>query len=364
MRIIAVGDISFNGGYHRLLERRGPGFPTRLLSPMWAMADLRLGNLESPLVASAPKVEPDKLTLRAAPRALESLVCAGIDCVTLANNHTMDYGPEGMFETIEGLEGAGIAHHGAGHDASAAQAPAILERNGQTIGLLAYCDVSRGSPTYAGPARPGVAALDIDDCCEAIRALRSKVDWVIVQTHWGQEMCRLPSPEQRLQAGRMVAAGAHLILGHHAHILQPCEWIAGVPVFYSLGNFLFSDMYWRGCNSAGEHFCCRLRLHPDCRQVGWAEIRLCKGNPVEARLRTARLRRSLDVVPAESPGRQSDWNRLCRRLDVPDHEAEYATESRRAAVLRDWSYESRSLFRRLETRLFHYGLLPLGSEGT
>jgi poly-gamma-glutamate capsule biosynthesis protein CapA/YwtB (metallophosphatase superfamily) len=364
LRIIAVGDISFNGGYHRLLERIGPGFPTRRLSPLWAAADLRVGNLESPVVASAPKVEPSKLTLRAAPRALENLACAGIDCVALANNHTMDYGEEGMSETIERLEGVGIAHHGAGRDVNSAQAPAIVERNGQRIGLLAYCDPSCGVTAFAHAGSPGVAALDIDDCCIAIRALRSNVDWVIVQIHWGQEMCRLPSTEQRVQARRMVAAGADLILGHHPHILQPCEWIAGVPVFYSLGNFLFSEMYWRGCNSLGEHYCCRLRLHPDCRQVGWAEIILRQGNPIEARLHPARLKRSLEVVPDESPGRLSDWNRLCRRLEVIDYEAEYAPESRRAAALRDWSYESRSLFRRLETRLFHYGLIPLGSEGT
>src|SRR5262249_3606543 len=118
LRIIAVGDLSFNGRYHGLLKRRGPDFPTRLLPPIWSGADLREGNLESPLVSSASKVEPSKLTLRAAPRAPESLMHFGIDCITLANNHTMDYGPEGMFETVARLEVAGIAHHGVGRDAA------------------------------------------------------------------------------------------------------------------------------------------------------------------------------------------------------------------------------------------------------
>ena len=120
VRIIAVGDLSFNGGYHRLLEQRGPEFPVRRLATRWEGADLRLGNLESPLVASAPKVEPSKLTLRAAPQSLETLRRLGIDCVSLANNHTMDYGPEGMFETVEKLQSIGIAHHGVGRDASSA----------------------------------------------------------------------------------------------------------------------------------------------------------------------------------------------------------------------------------------------------
>jgi hypothetical protein len=161
----------------------------------------------------------------------------------------------------------------------------------------------------------------------------------------------------------MVAAGAHLILGHHTHILQPCEWIAGVPVFYSLGNFLFSEMYWRGRNGAGERFCLRLRLHPSSRLVGWAEIHLRQEHPTQARLRPARLRRTLDVVPDERPGRLSDWDRLCRRLDVTDYEAQYAQESRRALALREWSYESRSVLRRLEMRMFQYGLIPHAVEG-
>ena len=88
----------------------------------------------------------------------------------------------------------------------------VLERNGQTIGLLADCDASRGAATSAGPASPGVARLDIDGCCAAIRALRSEVDWVIVQIHWGQEMCRLPSPDSG-EVGSTVAAGPDLILG-------------------------------------------------------------------------------------------------------------------------------------------------------
>ncbi len=358
VRIVAVGDISYNGRFHELLERHGPGFPFRRLAPRWDGADLRLGNLESPLAASAPKVIPSKLTLRGAPRAAESLVRAGFDCVSLANNHTMDYGPAGMAETINSLEGAGIAHHGAGPDADSAHAPVVLERNGLAIGLLAYCDPSSGASMPSGPQRPGVARLDVDACCAAIRALRSAVNHVVVQVHWGQEMCRLPSPEQRATARRMVEAGADLILGHHPHVLQPCEWISGVPVFYSLGNFLFSEMYWRGCNDEGEHFCCKLRIQRECRRAGWVEAVLRPGGPALARLRPARLTPGREVAPDETPARLAEWDRLCRRLD-----GDYRAESRRAAALRDWSYGSRSFLRRLEVRLFHHGLIPHAVEG-
>src|SRR5262249_4310292 len=101
-----------------------------------------------------------------------------------------------------------------------------------------------------------------------------------------------------------------------------------------------------------------------CRQAGWADVVLRKGYPTESRLRPVRLRRDLEVVPDETPSRLAAWNALCHRLHATDYIAEYATESRPAAGPRNWSYESRSLLRRLETRLFHFGLIPLGSEGT
>ena len=137
-----------------------------------------------------------------------------------------------------------------------------------------------------------------------------------------------------------------------------------VLVFYNLGNFLFSEMFWRG-RHAGEHFCCRLRLHPDCRQVGWAEIILRQGNPIEAGLRPARLKRSLEVVPDESPitafGLESVMlpprrPRLQGRVRLGIARASQRFGTGRMSPVR--------CFRRLETRLFHYGLVPLGSEGT
>jgi hypothetical protein len=98
----------------------------------------------------------------------------------------MDYGPGGCSRRSPGSKGPGTPVTEAGRDASAAGAPVILERSGQEVGLLAYCDASCGAATYARPGSPGVAALDLNDCCTAIRALQSEVDWVTLQVHWGQ----------------------------------------------------------------------------------------------------------------------------------------------------------------------------------
>src|SRR5207302_2434220 len=112
IRIVAVGDLSFNGRYPRLLKRQGADHPFRAVLPAWHGADLRLGNLESP-VTTAPRAAPSKTTLRAPAEAVASLRAADFDCLTLANNHMMDYGPRGLAETQAALDAAGLRHVGA-----------------------------------------------------------------------------------------------------------------------------------------------------------------------------------------------------------------------------------------------------------
>ncbi len=361
IRIIAVGDLSFNGRYHRLLARHGPAQPFRRVSAAWSSADLRLGNLESP-ITTAPKTFPSKLTLRSAPDAAASLRTAGLDCVTLANNHMLDFGAAGLADTRTALDAAGIAHVGAGTDLASAAAPVVLHRNGQSIGLLGFCLVAQNSPLYAGPATPGVAAFDADAAARSIRGLRPCVDWLIVQIHWGVEMSRLPTTRQRQWARRIVEAGADLIVGHHPHVVQPFETVAGAPVFYSLGNFLFSDMYWRGC-SQGDTFLTKLRLNALSRRTGWAEVVLTPGGPSKAHFHTARLGNDMAVRPEPTAGRRREWEKLCSTLSAPDYEERVAAELVCAHKRLEWASACKPLRRRLEMRLVHYGLVPFAVEG-
>ena len=174
--------------------------------PPWRDADLRLGNLESPITA-APKTYASKLTLRSAPDTPAALRAAGFDCLTLANNHVLDFGAAGLADTRTALDAAGIAHVGAGMDAASAAAPVVLRRNGQTVGLLGFCQVEQNSPLFAGPAAAGAAPFDVDAAARSVRELRPRVDWLVVQIHWGVEMSRLPTPGQRQWARRLVEAG-------------------------------------------------------------------------------------------------------------------------------------------------------------
>ncbi len=362
IRLVAVGDLSFNGRYHELLKRRGPNHPFRFVSPAWREADLRLGNLESPITA-APKACPSKLTLRSTPCAAASLRAAGFDCVALANNHMLDFGPQGLADSRAALDAAGIAHVGAGQDDASAAAPIVLNRQGQTIGVAAFCRVENKSPLYAGPNSPGIAALDVEAAVRNVEELRSRLDWLIVQIHWGVELSSLPSPEQRLWARRLAKAGADLILGHHPHVVQPMEKIGRTPVFYSLGNFLFSDMYWKGRAPGGDSFLTKLRLHPLSRRTGWAEIVLERGRPTLTHFHFARIGRDLTVRPVATGELLREWNEQCTTLTDLEYERRVSVELDRAEARREWASAWRPWRRRFEMRLVHHGLAPFALEG-
>lgn len=358
LRIVAVGDLSLNGGYARQARN-----PLRRVLGAWTEADLRLGNLESPLT-DGPRKHLGKLALRGCEHAPAFLRDAGFDALGLANNHAMDYGSYGLAETWARLDAVGIPHHGSGLDEAAARQALVLTRQGQSIGLVAYCCVPQTSPLYAAPDQAGVAALDIERCVVDIRRLRRQVDWLIVQAHWGEELSELPTPAQRRWARRFVEAGADLILGHHPHVWQSLEWIDDVPVFHSLGNCLFSGMFWRGREPNGKPFVSQYRLHPLSRRTGWAEVCLQRGRRAVTNFRPARLRRNLELLPDDTPRRQAEWDQLCRRLESGNFEVAFEEEQGEARQRRAWQEAWRPWPRRLALHLFHHGLLPGAVEGT
>jgi poly-gamma-glutamate capsule biosynthesis protein CapA/YwtB (metallophosphatase superfamily) len=158
---------------------------------------------------------------RAPPVAAERLAELGVSCVTLANNHAMDFGPEALEDTVEHLRSAGIVVVGAGSDEAAARAPAVLQGGGLRVRVVA---VSDHPPEYAaGPARPGIAFADLHR--SGLPAwLRERLapgpdaDAVIVAVHWGPNMRAQPVPHVRLAAAELEDAGATLIAGHSAHV--------------------------------------------------------------------------------------------------------------------------------------------------
>jgi poly-gamma-glutamate synthesis protein (capsule biosynthesis protein) len=200
-------------------------------------ADLVVLNLECCISERGrPWPAPGKpFFFRAPPRAVELLALLGVDCVTLANNHALDYGYDALADTLEHLATAGIAAVGAGGDLERARRPVTLAAGGLRVEVLGVTD--HPSDFAAGPDRPGVAFADLarqvpDWLLDTVRA--ADADVTLVTPHWGPNMTSGPVGHVRRAAAALVEAGATLVAGHSAHVPHG---VAG-PVLYDLGDFL------------------------------------------------------------------------------------------------------------------------------
>ncbi len=204
------------------------------------------GNLEGPFsdfghVPFADKDEPSYFAVPA--RYAPGLKFAGFDILSLANNHLRDAGDHGLFNTINLLRAQGIKPLGAGKDQAAARLPMLIEENGVKLGFLAFDQVPPKS-VWAGPFSPGAAHAEPEEMEALVRALKPRVDHVVVSLHWGPEYrfdrdVRPPSPSRVALARRLCDAGATVILGHHSHTVERVEAYKGSLIFYGLGNFMF-----------------------------------------------------------------------------------------------------------------------------
>ncbi len=211
--------------------------------PWFKQADISVINLENPLTTATEAMEKP-FVFKAPPRLVEVLKDGGVDLANLANNHIYDYGAPGLMETIQTLKAAGIRYVGAGANFAEAHRPVIFERKGIRIGFLAYYGVRAHSESHpAGEDDPGTALRRLRFIRDDVRALRPKVDFLVVIFHWGFEKEHFPRPHQIKFAHRVIDYGADLIVGHHPHVLQGVEKYKGKMIVYSLGNFIFGGLY-------------------------------------------------------------------------------------------------------------------------
>jgi len=205
-------------------------------------ADLTLANFENPVIRDAV-YHPDATTFTGDLRLMPVLDQAGLDGVTLGNNHILDAGTTGVGETMRHLDDAGIAHAGAGRDLAEARKPMIFDLGGTKIGVLSYMGVPSYGWAWATKTAPGTAPLLQNVMEDDIKRLRPKVDLILVMPHWGKEYIATPEPFQVDFAHAAMDAGADLLIGGHAHWPKGIEVYKGKPIFYGVGNFLL-DQSW------------------------------------------------------------------------------------------------------------------------
>ena len=213
--------------------------PFHLIADTLRNADLRYCNLECPVSDRGHNLH-HLYSFRADPRVIDGLKAAGFNVASQANNHTYDWGPEALLDSLERLRAAGIQPVGAGQNILAAHYPLLVNVGGLRIAFLAYVNIDPKEAT-AGVDRPGVAWLDPAQVLADIRFARPLADLVIVCPHWGVEYALQPTREQVEIAHQMIDAGADLVVGSHPHVVQPLEKYHDHWIAYSLGNFIFDQ---------------------------------------------------------------------------------------------------------------------------
>lgn len=348
--LIAVGDVA-------------PLYPPDPASPgsseVWdhlRSADLSTANLEIPLSTGGSSADK-AITLRAGPEVAPSLRDLGIGLVTVANNHALDYGADGLYDTLSALRDADVVAVGGGRNLEEATQPALVSVGEASVAVFGLA--STLPPGFAaGPGRPGIAPVrarsrfyvdavsldeqpgmspwveteavreDVSRACERVSEIRAEVDLVVVQVHWGipNGWCAAfqgPLADyQRPLAHSLVEAGADLIVGHHPHTVHGVERLGQALVVYSLGNFLFHSMAKDGELTLADSY---PPYDLESLQTGEAletvvlEIKVEEGRMKEVRFRPARMNDSGEPEFLDGADSQAVLRRLAElssRLDT------------------------------------------------
>lgn len=248
LRLGLAGDVMLG----RLVDRHVLADPTCSADyvwgntlPVWRQMDLRMVNLECVIATTGEPWVPKTFHFRAGPRAIEALHAAGIQLVSLANNHVLDFGPHALRECLTRLRQSSIRYAGAGETSAEAAAPALVTTGDVTVAVVALTD---GEPGWeATPAQPGtnhvrctptgLSALHQTRVAEALAQARATAHLVVVSAHvganWGP-----PSAQTRALAHEMLDLGADLYWGHSNHTVQGIELYHGKPILYACGDFI------------------------------------------------------------------------------------------------------------------------------
>ncbi|MFK0178156.1 CapA family protein [Streptomyces xanthochromogenes] len=239
--------LAFGGDVH-FTERTAPRLNATpadpALGPMSktvAAADFAMVNLET-AITTRGAAEPKLYHFRTPPSALTALQASGVDAVSMANNHAVDYGPAGLADTLDAVHHAPIPVLGIGANEAEAYKPYVKNIRGVRLAVVAASQVMdlTNDKFRAGPKKPGIAsALDQAKLIAAVKRAKAEADVVVVYLHWGTEGQSCPGPEQKSIAAKLSAAGATAVVGTHAHVMLGSGMLGRSYVNYGLGNLLW-----------------------------------------------------------------------------------------------------------------------------
>lgn len=229
--VIIGGDIMMDRAIRRLGEIKGYDTLFAEVAPTFRAADIAVANLEGPITAEPSKTlndrgaTTDSFAFTFAPETAGALARAGLDAVSMANNHSDNFGASGIEQTRKYLSAAGVEWFGTPWNATSSEA--VICKKGVCVALVGYHAFQSG----------------FERIVSRVQELKAKGDFVVVMPHWGVEYSPHPTDTMRKQARELAAAGAGAIVGAHSHVIGDNEWLGEVPVYYSLGNLLF-DQYF------------------------------------------------------------------------------------------------------------------------
>ena len=256
VRLMAVGDLEMAFGVSRRIVNIGVEVPFADVADIFDDADIVVANLECSLSRNGQPWPKKQLHFGATPKAAEALAVGGVDVVSVANNHSLDFGPQAFLDTLDLLDEAGVGHYGGGANSAEARAPLIMERNGLRIAFLSYVTAFWGPYSFttrsweAKPGKTGIAIARVDDIAADVAAARELADVVVVSIHADGEYRFKPKTSQRKMADAAVGAGAALVIEHGPHVLQGYRRSGNTLIAYSLGNFVFPGYTGRAKDSA------------------------------------------------------------------------------------------------------------------
>jgi len=312
-----IGDVMLGRGVNEEIGRVPPESFWGDVLPLLQSADAVIANLECAITEfDRPWSKTIKVFhFRADPAAVEVLRAANIRCVSLANNHTLDFQEQGLLDTLRHLDAAGISRAGAGASLAEAAAPVVFQAGGLKIGVVAMTD--NEPPFAAGPDRPGTNYMEISTDAAALarvesaaaQARQAGADLVVLSLHWGPNMVLTPSPLFASFAAAAVDRGVHVIHGHSAHVFQAVQLCGTRLILYSTGDFLddyavdpdlrndWSFIFLVEADADGLR---RLRMVPV--RLHYAQVALARGSEFEAiRNRMRRLCAEFRTPVSDTP---------------------------------------------------------------